>query len=104
MDCARTPPPLHAEPGGMIIDFSEKNRTSNQESGPQVLSGALLIIHFFPNVAGSAADRSYLFWLNDVVVSRRWTARELYAEPGGKTADFSKKKADLESRRRTSDA
>ena len=67
MDRARTPPPLHAEPGGMITDFSKKKRTSNQEGGPRVLRGGLLIIHPLPNVAGSAADKSTFFLLNGVV-------------------------------------
>ena len=68
MDRTRPTPPLHAEPGGMITDFStKKKRTSNQEIGPRVLRGRLLIIHPLPNVAGSAADRSTFFLLNGVV-------------------------------------
>ena len=49
--------------------FSKKSaaRTSNQEGGPPVLRGGLLIIHPLPNVAGSAADRSTFFLLNGVV-------------------------------------
>jgi len=68
MDRVRTPPPLHAEPGGMITGFStKKKRTWNQEGGPRVLRGTLLITHPLPSVAGSAADRSTLFLLNGVV-------------------------------------
>jgi hypothetical protein len=68
MDRTRPTPPLHAEPGGMITDFStKKKRTSNQEGGPRVLRGRLLIIHPLPNVTGSAADRSTFFLLNGVV-------------------------------------
>ena len=55
MDRARTPPPLHAEPGGMITDFSEKTELEI-EGGRWVLRGGLLIIDSLPNVAGSAAD------------------------------------------------
>ena len=68
MDRARTPPPLHAEPGGMIKDFFfKKKRTSNQEGGSRVLRGGLLIIHPLPNVAGSAAERSTFVLLNCAV-------------------------------------
>ena len=67
MDRARTPPPLHAEPGGMITDFSQKKRAWNQEGGPRVLRGGLLISHPLPNAAGNAADRSTFFVLNGVV-------------------------------------
>ena len=67
MDRTRILPRIHAEPGGMITDFSKKKRTSNQEGGPRVLRGGLLIIHPLPNVAGSAADRSTFFLLNGVV-------------------------------------
>ena len=56
-----------AEPGGMITDFSNKKRTSNQEGGPQVLRGELLIIQPLSFVAGSAADRSTFVLLNGVV-------------------------------------
>ena len=64
----RTPPPLHAEPGGMITDFfQKKKRTSNQEGGPPVLRCGLLVIHPLPVVAGSAADISSFFLLNGVV-------------------------------------
>ena len=47
--------------------FQNKKRTSNQEGGPRVLRGGLLIIHPLPSVAGSAADRSTFFLLNGVV-------------------------------------
>ena len=67
MDRARTLSPLHSELGGMITDLNKKKRTSNQEGGPRVLSGKLLIIHLLPKVSGSAADRSSFFWLNGVV-------------------------------------
>ena len=36
--------------------FFKKKRTSNQEGGPRVLRGRILIICSLPNVAGSAAD------------------------------------------------
>ena len=47
--------------------FNKKKRTSNQEGGPRVLRGGLLITHPLPSVAGSAADRSTFFLLNGVV-------------------------------------
>ena len=51
----------------MAADFSKKKRISNQEGGPRVLRGGLLIVYPLPNVAGSAADRSTFFLLNGVV-------------------------------------
>ena len=50
----------------MITDFSKKKRTSNQESGPQVLRGELLIIQPLSFEAGSAADRPTFFLLNAI--------------------------------------
>ena len=67
MDRARILPRIHAEPGGMITDFSKKKRTSNQEGGPRVLRGELLVIHPLPVVGGCAADISSFFSLNGVV-------------------------------------
>ena len=67
MDRARTPPPLHAEPGGMTADFSRQKGTSNKEVGPRVLRGGLPIIYPLSDVAGCAADRSTFFLLNGVV-------------------------------------
>ena len=67
MDRTRTPTPLHTEPGGVIIDLKKRRGNLNQEGGPPVLRGGLLVIHLLPNVAGSAADRSTFFLLNCVV-------------------------------------
>ena len=66
MDLARTPPPLHVEPGGMITDFP-KIRTSIQEGGLWVLRGGLLII--YPCRMWMAAPRTdqLSFLLNGVV-------------------------------------
>jgi hypothetical protein len=50
----------------MITDLKKK-RTSNQEGGPRVLRGGLLIICTLPNAAVSAADRSTFFLINGVV-------------------------------------
>ena len=67
MDRTRTPTPIHADPGGMITDFSKKKPTSNRECGPRVLRADILIIQRLSNMAGSAADRSTFFLLNGVV-------------------------------------
>ena len=77
----------------MITDFStKKKRTSNQEGGPRVLRGRLLIIHPLPNVTGSAADRSTFFLLNGVVGDGpRENSTSTYAEPGGMTANLLRK-------------
>ena len=52
---------------GPRAHFKKKKRTSNQEGGPPVFRGGLLIIHPLLNVAGSAADRSTFCLLNGVV-------------------------------------
>ena len=105
MDRARTPTPLHAEPGGMITDFPKKKRTSNQEGGPRVLRSGLLIIYLLPNVAGSAADRSTFFLLNGVVGDGpRVHSISTSRRAGRDDYRFFKKKADFESRRRPSGA
>ena len=67
MDRARTPPPLHAEPGGVITSSPPQKQSLNQEGGPRVLRGELSIIRPLPNVAGSAVDRPTFFLLNGVV-------------------------------------
>ena len=65
--------------------------------------GGLLVIHFLPDVAGSAADRSNFFLLNGVIRDEpRASPPPLHAEqPGGMTTDFSKKKY-FQTKRRTS--
>ena len=85
--------------------FFKKKRTSNQEGGPRVLRGGLLIIHPLPNVAGSAADRSTFFLLNGVVGDGpRAHSTSTSRRAGRDDHRFFKKKADFESRRRTSGA
>ena len=89
----------------MITDFSKKKRTSNQEGGLRVLRGGLLTIHPLPNVAGSAADRSTFFLLNGVVGDGpRAHSTSTSRRAGRDDHRFFKKKADFESRRRTSGA
>ena len=92
MDRARTPPQLHAEPGGMTADLLRKKRTSNKEGGPRVLRGGLPIIHPLSHVAGSAADISAFFLLGGVVGEMDRARTPLHAEPGGMITDFSRKK------------
>ena len=104
MDCARTPPPLHAEPGGMIT-YLLKKRTSNQEGGPRRLRSGLMINKPLPNMAGSAAERPYFFLLNGVVGDgprAHSTCTSLRA--GRDDHQLKKKKAVFDSRRRTSGA
>ena len=74
--------------------------------------GELLVIHFLPDVAGSAADRATFFLLNGAIGDGpRASPSQLHAdaEPGGgMTVDFSttttKKRKSFQSRRRTSGA
>ena len=95
MDRTRTPSPLHAEPGGMITGFPNKKRTANQEGGPRVLRGELLIVHPLPNVAGSAADMATFFLLNGVVGDGPRAHFTQSRAPGGMTTDLLRKKANL---------
>ena len=95
MDRARTPPPLHAEPGGAITGFPNKKRTANQEGGPRVLRGGLLIVHLLSNVAGSAVDIATFFLLNGVVGDGPRAHFTQSRGPGGMTADLLRKKTNL---------
>ena len=85
--------------------FTKKKRTSNQEGGPRVPRSRLLIIHPLPNVAGSAADRSTFLLLNGVVGDGPHADSTSNSRRAGRDDHrFFKKKADFESRRRTSGA
>jgi hypothetical protein len=105
MDRARTPPPLHAEPGGVITSSPPQKQSLNQEGGPRVLRGELSIIRPLPNVAGSAVDRPTFFLLSSVVGDGpRAQSNSTSRRAGRDGYRFHKKKADFESRRRTSGA
>ena len=71
-----------------------------------MLRSGLLIIHLLPNVAGSAADRSTFFLLNGVVGDGPRAHSTSTSRRAGRDDHrfFNKKKADFESRRRTSGA
>ena len=68
----------------------KKKRTSNQEGGPRVLRGGLMIIHPLPNMAGSATERSAFFLLNGVVGDgpRAHSTSTSRRAAGRMTADF----------------
>ena len=98
MDRARTPTPLHAEPGGAdnYRFFTQKKRTSNQEGGPRVLRGGLLVICPLPNGAVSTADRSTFVLLNGVVGDGpRAHSTSTSRRAGRDDRRFIKKKTDL---------
>ena len=90
---ARTPSPLHAEPGEMTTGFPNDKRTANQEGGPRVLRGGLLIVHLLSNVAGSAVDIAIFFLLNGVVGDGPRAYFTQSRAPGGMAADLLRKKA-----------
>ena len=84
----------------------KQKQTSNQEGGPPVFRGGLLIIHPLPNVAGSAADRSTFFLLNGVVGDgprAHSTSTSRRAGQDDRRFFHLKKKSDFESNRRTSE-
>ena len=69
-----------------------------------VLRGGLLIIYPLPIVDGSAADRSTFFLLNGVVGYGLRAHSISTSRKAGRNDNRLKKKADFESRRRTSGA
>ena len=87
--------------------FIKKKTDLKKEGGPRMYRGGLPNIHLLPKVAGSAADRSTFFLLNGVVgdeprAHATSTSRRAQSRTG--CSPIFQKKADFETRRRTSDA